>query len=268
VVRRLAAILALATLACAELPPASDESTPERSVSSPMSAAPRTGACVSATLLVKNLSVNASSVDPVETQIAILQSRSFVSAAPAYVDPRSVRVERLGQSAVLVLRVSGDQPRAKATCHWVVSHVLEENGAERAANEAWLHDQELKLQVDVDTAEQALQTFDKSHALLSLPLEQLVELQQSELKELLQRQRRGDKELKDLIRTRTDQLMELRATQIERERLLRSVDNGRRLVSLLHEKSAEKDVESMLSPPVQVLDACAPCEAAPAKTAP
>jgi phage gp46-like protein len=225
--------------------------------------------CVSATLLVKNVAAGGSGVDPVETQIAVIQSRSFTSTAPAYVDATSLHVERIGQSAVLALRTYAEQaPRAQATCQWVVTRALGENDAERATTQAWLRDQELKLQVDVDNAEQAVQAFDHAHSLLSLPLEQLLEVQQAELKELLLQKRHGDKALQDLIRSRSAQVAELRALQVERDHLLRSVENGRRLVSLLHEKSAEKDVEAMISPPVQVLDACAPCEAVTAKNAP
>jgi hypothetical protein len=252
---------AFAASACFELPSASapSEITPGRAA--PEKLAPGV-ACVSASLLVDKETATAAAVDPVETQLAILKSRSFASAAPAGVDLLgSMRVERMGHSAVLALRVYGEPTRARATCQWVASRMLAENNAERAANQGWLHDQELKLQVDVDAAEQELQTFDKSHELLSLPLDQILELQQAELKEMIARQRRGDRTLQDSIRTRSAQVMELRSVQIDREHLVRRVDNGRRLVAMLHEKSAEKDVESMIAPPVRVLDACAPCDA-------
>ena len=238
--------------------------TVTRSVMAPSvaSAAPveRPRACVSATLLVRSPSGSVAG-DPVETQAALLRSRAFYANAPEGVAARRhFRVERLGTSALVSLQVLADEAVAERTCHWIVAHALENADPVQAEARAWLEGQAKEQERRATAAEDALHAYDVDHNLLSISLDDQLELVRSEIKATRQAKAAGRHGLEQHSKELDETALDLDLRRLERQRLSRAAENERRLSETLRDRLGAMQAETLMNPPLRLVDACAPCQ--------
>lgn len=215
---------------------------------------------MSATLLVRSPSGSVAG-DPVETQAALLRSRAFYANAPEGVAARRhFRVERLGTSALVSLQILADEAIADRTCKWIVSHALESADPAQAEARAWLEGQAKEQEQRATAAEDALHAYDVDHNLLSIPLDDQLEMVRGEIKATRQAKAAGRHGLEQHLKALEESALDLNLRVIERQRLSRAAENERRLSEALGDRLGSIQAETLMNPPLRLVDACAPCQ--------
>lgn len=192
--------------------------------------------------------------DAVETQRAILESQFFARTAPPELELRQqLHVRRIGRSAVLQVRLDGEAERAQMACEWVLRRLTE--APENPARD-WLQTQAEQLRQRVGAAESALEDYDReNHFLTARPSDRLEGITRA-----LVAIEAGRSSATRAERDRLQQAaLDLNIQNIERSRLVRTLETVRALHRGLRERLAELELAAMLNPPIRVLDACAPC---------
>lgn len=209
--------------------------------------------------IVVTRSAESPAVDPVDTQLAILRSRSFAEAAPEGFDVADrLHLMQHGDGAVVELRVEGDSAEAVAICEWVVERAT----AHRAADpgETWLETQIAERAAQLDAAEAALQAFDRQHGFVAVSIDDRLEIESRSLLELsLQLRRETSPSLREARDEAEQEATRLNLLAVERARLARAAENERTLHDLLTSRLAEMRLDAQLERPVRLLDPCAAC---------
>ena len=253
--RRSLFVVSLALAACA---PQGVQPPPTVAVAPPAPRPPLE--CSAFSLLVNRNGAAAAAVDPVETQMAVMQSRAFFATAPSWLAPSgTMSLERVAKSALISVRIHAQPSRSGVVCDWLERRALEMAQPERAEASQWLAEQIIKFQHDAEASQDELASFDKAHELLAVSLDDQIALAREQLKALrtLHRSAANDAAL----RSATDRALQLNLQEIERNRLVRNVANTTRVLDAIRERRASNELDDMLNRPVVLLDHCGPCPA-------
>jgi uncharacterized protein involved in exopolysaccharide biosynthesis len=185
--------------------------------------------------------------------------RDFLAGAPAGLTRDLLRVERMGQSALLRLEARADPRRAKAACDFAVTRAADQASSSSQAAQAWLLEEQQRRQGEVEANEEQLRSFDQEHSLISISYEDQLELGRRELRDLEEARERGKPGLSAAIENRKNQLLQLELALVRRERLAKSVESTRALLEATEARLASYVLSEKLSPPLRLLEACAPC---------
>lgn len=217
--------------------------------------------CSAFSLLVKQNVATAAAVDPVETQMGIMQSRAFLLGAPAWLaSSGKISLLRPGKSALISVRVEAQVSRSSAICDWVQRRVLEMAHNDRASAVTWLSEQVTKLQHDVNASQTELTEFDKKHNELAIGLDAEIELAREEMKALNSAHRAKDNAAQAAqLHAATEHAMQLNLLKNERDALVHRVDATTKLLEMVQERRAAAELDDFTDRPVEVLDRCAPC---------
>lgn len=234
---------------------------------SPAAASP-TSRCATASLVVVSNGEPVVGADSVETQLAILRSRSFNERLERRSSDTSFHLARVSQSAVInIAAQSTGTTDVLAECETfmnVATSYSMDQPAKQAAS-AFLQGEAQRLEDDLQKKTQALRDFQERNDLQLLSVEdrqEMVREQMVALKKARRRAGRGKRaEIDEALEQVKEEAFRLGPLAVEEKRLLRDIHTAEAMLNTVRERLAARQVDLADSTPLRALDACqvGPC---------